>query len=194
MTSGDNSRNAERTRLEILAAARDVLAERGTATSLQHVATAAGISKGGLLHHFASKDDLLFAVVETYFESIQRGVRDRIDLSENRPGKALRAYVRALCEVDSPIRQEFARFADFWSYLCSIPGVQELSDADTAHWHEFLAGDGLDPDRILLVRYAAEGLATASSYDNAVLHDGLDRARPMLLALCEPAPARTVAE
>ncbi len=184
--SSDNSRNTERTRAAILAAARTVVTERGTATTLQQVAEVAGLSKSGLLHHFANKNELFLAVMRDYFEGLRAAVSAQIDLSENHPGKALRAYVRALCAPDSPVRAEFASYADFGTYLESLPGVHELNLEDNAYWREFLAQDGLDPELISIVRYAAGGLAAASAYDENVLTADLPRAYPKLLAMTEP--------
>ena len=153
--------------------------------SLQHVATTAGISKSGLLHHFASKNELLLAVLEEYLVNIRQGVRDYVDLAENRPGKTLRAYVRALCDPESTLRVEFGNFADISMHLGDVQGVDALEEEDNLYWRGFLANDGLDPERILLVRYAAEGLANASCYDPAVLAEDLPRALPMLLRMTE---------
>jgi AcrR family transcriptional regulator len=53
------------TRERILAAASDLFAETGfRGTSMVAVADAAGISQTGLLHHFASKEQLLAEVLE----------------------------------------------------------------------------------------------------------------------------------
>ncbi|KAB1643389.1 TetR/AcrR family transcriptional regulator [Gulosibacter chungangensis] len=186
MTTSDKSRNTERTRAAILTAARTVVTERGTAATLQQVAEVAGVSKSGLLHHFANKDELLLAVMRDYFEGLRAAVSTRLDLSENHPGKALRAYVRALCAPDSPIRAEFASYADFGTYLENLPGVHELNLEDNAYWRDFLAQDGLDPQQIAIVRYAAEGLACASAYDEKVLTEDLPSAYPKLLAMTEP--------
>ena len=54
----------DRTRAAIVAAAHDAFVERGyRATSLRDIASAAGISHPGLLRHFATKGELLAAVV-----------------------------------------------------------------------------------------------------------------------------------
>ncbi len=54
----------EATREAILRCATSRIARGGIeGTTLQDVATAAGLSKGAVTHHFASKDDLLDAVV-----------------------------------------------------------------------------------------------------------------------------------
>lgn len=44
--------------------------------TIQHVADEAGISKGGLLHYFASKEDLYLELVQLMFEEIAREQTD----------------------------------------------------------------------------------------------------------------------
>lgn len=57
--------SAARTRAAVVVSATALFAERGyRAVSLREIAAASGISHPGLLRHFASKDDLLRAVVE----------------------------------------------------------------------------------------------------------------------------------
>ena len=66
-----------------------------------------------------------------------------------------------------------------------MPGVEELFDADSARWRELFAADGLHPDRILVVQYAAEGLAMATGYDDLARTEDLARALPLLLSLTD---------
>jgi AcrR family transcriptional regulator len=66
------------TRSELLAAAEELIAERGFAhASLADIAAAAGVSKGAIYHHFQSKDDLLMALLDQHFEQ-RMGAIDRI--------------------------------------------------------------------------------------------------------------------
>jgi AcrR family transcriptional regulator len=52
------------TRAALLAAARQLFAERGfAATGRDDIAEAAGVTRGALYHHFANKEDVLRAVV-----------------------------------------------------------------------------------------------------------------------------------
>jgi AcrR family transcriptional regulator len=54
-----------RTRGALLAAARELFAEKGfAATGREEIAERAGVTRGALYHHFASKTDLAAAVVE----------------------------------------------------------------------------------------------------------------------------------
>ena len=64
------------TRAELLDAAERLFAEKGFVTaSLAEIAEAAGVSKGAIYHHFATKDELLLALLDSHFQ-------DRIDAVE----------------------------------------------------------------------------------------------------------------
>ena len=57
-------------RAQILAAAMSVMADKGFAgTSMNDIVRASGLSKGGVYWHFASKDDIVTAVFDLFFEA-----------------------------------------------------------------------------------------------------------------------------
>ncbi|WP_136034711.1 TetR/AcrR family transcriptional regulator [Microbacterium sp. PF5] len=157
------SRNAERTRGVILDAAVEALATHGTGISLAAIAQRAGVSKGGLLHHFPSKDALILALVEDSNRKFREHVAEFLDLSENEPGKMLRAYVRALCSGGEATTHYFTT-APAWAGIYQIPEIVALSTSDAAWWETQLALDGLSPERIMVVRHAAEGVAASVAY------------------------------
>lgn len=76
---------AESLRNQIVSAALRLFLEKGYhSTSLQDIITAANCSKGGFYHHFASKDDLLYLIHETFITyELERGEAVR-----SRPGPA----------------------------------------------------------------------------------------------------------
>jgi AcrR family transcriptional regulator len=157
------TRNAERTRTAVLEAAAAAMSERGTGVSLDHIAKRAGVSKGGLLHHFANREALIVALVDDAQLRLREHVLKHLDLSENTPGKLLRAYVRALTSGSEATAQYFTA-APVWAGIYQIPEVVAIAAADARWWKENLAADGLSTERILLVRRAAEGLAAAVAY------------------------------
>ncbi len=55
--------DAARNRRLLLAAAADEFAERGLDASVADIARRAGVGKGTVFRHFATKDDLLAAIV-----------------------------------------------------------------------------------------------------------------------------------
>jgi AcrR family transcriptional regulator len=157
------TRNAERTRAAVLEAAAGAMVERGTGVSLDHIAKRAGVSKGGLLHHFANREALIVALVDDAQQRLRENVLKHLDLSENTPGQLLRAYVRALTSGSDATTQYFTA-APVWAGIYQIPEVVTIAAADAQWWDENLAADGLSSDRILVVRRAAEGLAAAVAY------------------------------
>jgi AcrR family transcriptional regulator len=61
-------RRLERTRSLLLDAAEEVFADKGFApASLDDIASAAGYTKGAIYKHFATKEDLFFAVSDRYW-------------------------------------------------------------------------------------------------------------------------------
>jgi AcrR family transcriptional regulator len=157
------TRNAERTRRAVLDAATAVILEKGSAVTLAQVASAAGVSKSGLIHHFGNRDQLVLAVVEDVYEQFRATVLEHLDLSENYPGKLLRAYVRALgAGSTEAVAVRDLTSAASWNGLYTIPAVASLIDEQNAEWSKQFAADGLSAERIQIVRRAAEGIAAAA--------------------------------
>lgn len=181
-TSGPTTRNAERTRRAILDATARTLTEHGGGFTIALVADEAGVSKSGLLHHFPTREALLLAVAEDALQRFRNEIMRFVDLSENRPGKMLRAYVRALCG-GSGAAMEFFTHSELWTAVGSVPGIAEVIRADTEYWSRALAEDGLHPDRVMLITYAAEGLAAAAHFDPGATGDQVERLRELLLTL-----------
>lgn len=70
MTSGQLVSRGDRSRQAILEAAVEVFAERGyRGASLASVAQAVGMTQAGLLHHYPSKEQLLFAVLNEHYHA-----------------------------------------------------------------------------------------------------------------------------
>jgi len=63
------------------------------AITLDAVARQAGMSKGGLIHHFRTKDDLISAMLEHSRAQTLRTMEQRIAADENPRGRSFRAMV-----------------------------------------------------------------------------------------------------
>lgn len=177
------TRDKERTRRAILDAAEQLLYERGSKASLANIAKAAGVTQSGLRHHFPSRELLLHGVVEHSIERMWTEIHAHIDLSENRPGKLLRGYIRALTG-DSDYLARTLDPTGLSAALGNLPGVEELYARDAEKWNAALAADGLPHARVLVVQHAAEGLAVARSSPYLTGED-LAVAREELLAMTE---------
>jgi AcrR family transcriptional regulator len=86
-------------RQEILRTAARLFQQRGyDATSMNDVAAALKLSKGGLYHHFQSKDEILFEIMNHAMEITQERVLDPVR-SISSPEDRLRALIRLHIEV-----------------------------------------------------------------------------------------------
>ncbi len=160
------TRDKARTRRAILDAAERLLSERGGAVSIAEIAAAAQVSKGGLLHHFPGRDALVLAVVEDGLQRLWHEVTAQVDLSENRAGKFLRGYVRALTGGSAVAMGIFAPSA-LMAALGRSAEVEAAFERDARAWRDAFAADGLDPARTCVTRSAAEGLAAAANSTKA---------------------------
>jgi AcrR family transcriptional regulator len=79
----------------ILQQAAELFASQGVAaTTVREIADAAGILSGSLYHHFASKDDIVSAVLSTFLTEL-RARYDEVLRSGGDPASRLRGLVRA---------------------------------------------------------------------------------------------------
>ncbi len=86
-------------RQEILRTAARLFQQRGyDATSMNDVAAALKLSKGGLYHHFQSKDEILFEIMDHAMEITQERVLNPVRLIDD-PDERLRALIRLHIEV-----------------------------------------------------------------------------------------------
>ena len=86
----------EQVRRALLDCAAQIAAEQGAqAITIQAVAGRAGVTKGGLLHHFDSKQALLAAVFSDLLEQMDREIDRTMAGDPVARGRFTRAYVRA---------------------------------------------------------------------------------------------------
>lgn len=175
-------RSPEQTRAAILEAAGRLVRERGVSASLDDVARRAGVSKGGLLYHFANKHDLHLALATDWLESFRTAVLAAIPPDDDAPGRLTRAYVRV--SIDGALDATASRDAlVVIAHLSSVDAVIDLARADARRWNEDLRADGLPADVLSLVLAAADGASAQPAWGGEPTPDELTRLREQLLAL-----------
>jgi AcrR family transcriptional regulator len=175
-------RDPNQTRARLLDAALAALRSGGAAQlTLDHVAHQAGVSKGGLLHHFRSKEALVEAVLQRLFADFAGAVEAQLAHEPEAPGRVLRAYVRASLDPAHGVPLELA--APLMAALADQPALLTLIRADARHWQARLAADGLPPARAAVVRMAAESYWSDRLLGTAPEGAALDALRDELLAL-----------
>jgi AcrR family transcriptional regulator len=100
---------SEGTQHRIIAAAIEILYVEGYAAATTHsIAAAAGVSRGAMLHHFPSKDDLMLAVVRAAHE------RDSVYMREG------------LARISEPLERYFALPQLAWEVMSGPSGIAVL--------------------------------------------------------------------
>lgn len=88
-------KQAEVRRSEIIGVATELFATRGYAdTTMTDILDAAGITKGGLYHHFASKDEVFAACVDRLAAGLASRFVAVLDDASLRPRERVRGYIR----------------------------------------------------------------------------------------------------
>lgn len=175
------------TKEALLDSAEAVLFEQGTqALTLTAVADRAGVSKGGLLYHFPTKDALVRAMVARVIEEFDDLIASyAASYGEGTPGAYTRAYVEATFEILTGEARAYRR----WSAITAAaadPGQAEPLNEAMRRWHGRAPADDPDPGIAMIVRLAAEGLWEVVSHDPELYDaDQLEALRRRLLGLLE---------
>ncbi len=117
------SRDADRSQLAILAAARDEFARHGLAGArVDRIATHAKLNKRLIYYYFTSKDDLFQAVLEGTYADI-REAEKKLHLTDLEPAKAIR------------------RMTEFtWEYYIAHPEFITLLNSENLHQARHIGG------------------------------------------------------
>lgn len=139
----------------LLDAAEAVLFEQGTqALTLSAVADRAGVSKGGLLYHFPTKEALVTALVRRVIAEFDELI-DSFD--DGSPTGYSRAYVQATFQILTGEARAHRRWSAITAAATDPDLAAPLNEA-MARWHGRAREGDPDPLTGAVVRLAAEGL------------------------------------
>jgi len=141
------------------AAEARLLAQGPSGLVLDAVAADAGISKGGLLYHFASKEALVTGLCERMLEHLDRQLEALCEADPEPAGAFTRAYLAStVTDEGKPADTSAQLMAGILATLGRDSTQLDLVRAHFKRWHERLRADGIDPTTAALVRLAADGL------------------------------------
>lgn len=132
--------------------------------SLNDVVAKSGISKGGLLHHFPTKNVLLDTLYDTLLERFDARISGLMQHDSEPLGRFLRAYLQVMCQVSD----------DPESRLPAVLRLALVADAALKpKWQAWLDTklSLIDGDAFsLMVRLAADGLWLAGLTQDDILN------------------------
>ena len=160
------------TKQRLLEIAVLILAENGASElTLERVAERSGISKGGLFHHYASKEKLMLDVAEYVAVAFTQITERRANSDPITYGRSSRAYLNTVFD-DAPQHAHNPHavigHSGAWVNDAMTP-VRQLS----SHGLDSDHADHSEPLGALVVRLAADGLWLSDQYNIYALSDGL---------------------
>ncbi|WP_052351991.1 TetR/AcrR family transcriptional regulator [Deinococcus pimensis] len=163
------------------AAARVVHRDGVRGFTLDAVAHEAGVTKGGLLYHFESKQALVESMLTDALTRFEQRV---LELAQPGPGGFVRAFVYATMEAaESPHAGRTA--AALRVVMADAPDLLASYTRRSVEWQARLEQDGVPPVSATVARLAADGLFFATIFGSggafAHQHDALTAALDLLV-------------
>ncbi len=94
---------------EIVSAAAELFQQKGySATTIQDVAEAVGVLKGSLYHYIATKEDLLFAIVEDVYQAMSHAQDQRPPTGD--PAEDVRGFIEIHAAMNAALLTKSAVF------------------------------------------------------------------------------------
>ncbi|MDF1606896.1 TetR/AcrR family transcriptional regulator [Hoeflea sp. YIM 152468] len=134
MTSAPSRKNdPQAVRSRLLDCAARLIVDHGLSTlRLESVAREAGVSKGGLLHHYPGKEALISGLFDQVVEWFDCQVDAVLEADEASPARFSRAYLRVIASIDMTVPEE-KRLAVLILMLSSDPQC-------SAQWSNWVEG------------------------------------------------------
>jgi len=160
--------DAMQTRETVLVAATQVIARLGVnAFTIDAVAKEAGVTKGGVLHHFPSKEALIEGLIAQVMQTFKTRLQAELATDTlGDTGRWLRAYIRTVFSVQYEVQNLIpalaaAVAADHQTLNRIRQGFEESQQA-AIH-------DGIDPIQATIARLAVDGIVFARALNIDVL-------------------------
>jgi AcrR family transcriptional regulator len=181
----------------IIAVCEKLVAEQGTsALTFENISQATGISRGGVLHHFRSKEALIEAMIQRFVARMDDAFAAKTDADPVPIGRSTRAYVRASFEETNGSPEGMQRLASaLLAALYTAPEQLRPLTEQHARYQDLVERDGLDPVTATIVRLAVEGLWLGEAFGNNQLSDTMRSAvLDRLIAMTEQGSKATAGQ
>ena len=146
------------TRNHILDAANKIIQREGVAhLTIEAVAKEAGMSKGGVLYHFPSKDVLVEGMIAFYIDGFTNDLGKVLDSDTIERGRWSRAYIRASSSTEE-MPGEANTITGLIAAIATNPQLLNPLREQYDEWQKQAENDGLPPTTATVLRLAVDGL------------------------------------
>lgn len=132
-----NTEKEEKRKLQIGIAAYEVIASKGyNSFTIEDIANAAGLSKGGVLHYFKSKEDILIYLLEQIYMRIEENIKRRAEKYRT-PERKMKALIISYIATAKRHPKFYTVMVDFWAQMA----VNERIKAINSKIYERMSGE-----------------------------------------------------
>jgi len=151
----------------IIDAAEAIVEEHGVAAlTLEQAAKRAGVSKGGVLYHFPSKEALVAAMIGRFTQRFDNAVAQLTAEDSSAKGRTTRSYVKASFGHAPGTGPKFDRACgSITAALANNPGNLAVVREQSARWQRAVEADGLDAVFASIIRLAVDGLWLGENFN-----------------------------
>lgn len=186
VNSHERKKEPERVRRALLDATASLASEKGfAAVTIDAVAKAAGVTKGGLFHHFPGKEALFRGALMDLIERFDAAIDAAMTADPHLSGRFTRAYVKTI--FNQHREADDNRLAALTLSMLAVPDLQRC-------WAQWLGsrlerqGEHDSDVRFEIVRLAVDGVWLALLMPNAALPIDFAAVRNGLLTQAAPVP------
>ncbi|GAA0374108.1 TetR/AcrR family transcriptional regulator [Bacillus horti] len=145
---------------KLLEAAANIIEEKGiTQLTLEAVAAEAGVSKGGLLYHFHTKDELLKALNEQTILEFRRLVQDELEEGKSYTLAYLHATFKQL-NAHGALSSD----ASILGALVSNHDLQKMWDTEYQRFKQEALKEDTSPELSLIIRLVCDGFIFSNMF------------------------------
>jgi len=143
-------------REKILDASEVVVLENGARhLTLDAVAARAGVSKGGLLYHFPSKEALLKGMLERLIKHLEERQREKGKRLKEGPGREIQAFILSRLERDPQTEQMGSAVL---AAMACAPRLLQPAREETRKRLSKMLQEGLSFEHAAIIFFAVQGL------------------------------------
>ncbi len=148
---------AQQTRDSVLRAATQIIVRHGmNAFTIEAVAQEAGVTKGGVLHHFPSKEALVDGMLDQVIQSFNQRLTAELKEEEaEQPGRWLRAYIRSVFSMQYEDRNIIPALA---AAFAADHHIVDRIRVEMEKSQQAAIDDQIDPITATIVRLAVDGI------------------------------------
>ncbi|MDQ0203513.1 TetR/AcrR family transcriptional regulator [Pectinatus haikarae] len=141
---------------KILKAAAKIINEEGIfSLTLESVAKAAGISKGGLLYHFSNKEALLEGMINYLLLNFNKDLEDNVQKDNFARGRWTRAYINLTFNQE---KYDIDMNTAFLAAAAAKPDLLKTMAQQLKLVHSHIENDKIDPVIATIIRLAVDGM------------------------------------